>query len=298
MKNNNILNPIKIIAIVGPTASGKSDLAIRLAQKFNGEIISADSRQVYKGMDIGTGKISKKEQRLLPHHLIDIVSPKKIFTVAEFKKRGEKTIKDISNNNKIPIIVGGTGQYIDTLIYNLSLPQVTPNYKLRSKLEKQTVEQLFKQLKKLDPQRAKNIDAKNPRRLIRAIEIITATGQPIEPIKQESPYRVLWLGLKPKDLDKRISTRLLVRIKQGMISEVKKLHSQGISWQRLYDLGLEYRWVGQYLQNKITKDEMIFDLEQSIRQYSKRQMTWFKRNKNIHWIKSLEEAKKLTKAFV
>ncbi|MBP9822449.1 MAG: tRNA (adenosine(37)-N6)-dimethylallyltransferase MiaA [Candidatus Pacebacteria bacterium] len=291
------INP-KIIVIVGPTASGKSDLAIKLARKFKGEIISADSRQVYRGMDVGTGKVTKKEQRLAHHHLIDVANPKKIFTVSDFKKLGEKAIKEIISKNKMPIIVGGTGQYIDTLVYNFSLPEVPPNYKLRAKLEKQSTEQLFEQLQKLDPERSGNIDSKNPRRLIRAIEIITATGQPVGRIKQESPYDVLWLGLNPKGLEKRISTRLSARIKQGMIAEVKKLRTGGISWQRLYDLGLEYRWVGQYLQNKITKDEMTIGLDQAIHQYSKRQMTWFKRNKNIHWVKNLTSATKLMKAFV
>lgn len=296
-KINNLKKP-RIIAIVGPTASGKSDLAIKLAQKLNGEIISADSRQVYKGMDIGTGKVSKKEQCLVPHHLLDVASPKKIFTVSQFQKLGSKKIKDILRRNKLPIIVGGTGQYLDTLIYNFNLPEVPPNYKLRAKLEKQTTEQLFNQLKKLDPERAKNIDSKNPRRLIRALEIISVTGQAIGKIKTESKYEVLWLGLNPKDLSKRISKRLNTRFAQGMISEVKKLHRNGVSYQRLYDLGLEYRFISQALEKKITVQKMRTDLETAIRQYSKRQMTWFKRNKDIHWLKNLTETKQLGRAFL
>lgn len=318
----------KIIVIVGPTASGKSDLAIRMAQKFNGEIISADSRQVYRGMDIGTGKVSKKEQRLVRHHLLDVANPKKIFTVAQFKKLGQRAINDISKRNKLPIIVGGTGQYIDTLIYNFALPEVPPNYKLRAKLsrfasrgarlanrgssiyyqnykiilnksgEKTEVDILFALLQKLDPQRAKNIDAKNPRRLIRAIEIVTATGKPVGPINKQPLYHILWLGLNPKNLNQRITARLSARIKQGMIAEVKKLRANGISWQRLYDFGLEYRWVGEYLQKKITKEKMISGLNRAIRQYSKRQMTWFKRNKETYWLKNKTEAMRLGRDFL
>ena len=277
------LNLPKIVIIVGPTASGKSDLAIRLAEKFNGEIISADSRQVYRGLDIGTGKVSKKEQQLVPHHLLDVANPKKIFTVSQFQKLAKWAIKDILKRGKLPIVVGGTGQYIDAVVYDMALPEVPPNYKLRAKLEKQTTEQLFTQLQKLDPERAQNIDRHNPRRLVRALEIVMTTGKPVGTIDRQLPYNILWLGLNPKDLEKRITGRLLARFKQGMVAEVKKLRAGGISWQRLHDLGLEYRWIGEYLQKNISKEEMISGLGQAIRQYSKRQMTWFKRNKQIVW---------------
>lgn len=292
------INLPKIIVIVGPTASGKSDLAIRLARKFNGEIISADSRQVYKDLDIGTGKVSKKEQRLVPHHLLDITSPNRIFTVARYQKLAHKKIKDILKRGKLPIIVGGTGQYIDTVIYDMALPEVPPNYKLRAKLEKQTTKQLFKRLQKLDPERATTIDRHNPRRLIRALEIVLTTGKPVGSIKLTSPYEILWLGLNPKDLEKRITTRLLARFKKGMITEVRKLHSRGVSWQRLHDLGLEYRWIGEFLQKRISGPEMIAGLNQAIRQYSKRQMTWFKRNKEIHWLKDGSQTLRLVTKFL
>ncbi|MEK9157808.1 MAG: tRNA (adenosine(37)-N6)-dimethylallyltransferase MiaA [Patescibacteria group bacterium] len=298
MPKINIPQKPRIIAIVGPTSSGKSDLAIKLALKFKGEIVSADSRQVYRGMDIGTGKVSKKEQRLVPHYLIDVAGPKKIFNVSQFQKLASKKIGNIIQRNKLPIIVGGTGQYIDTLIYNFNLPEVPPNYKLRAKLEKQTTKQLFSKLKKLDPERAKKIDSKNPRRLIRAIEIITYTGEPIGKLRPESPYKVLWLGLNPKDLNKRISKRLDARFAQGMITEVKTLQKNGVSYQRLYDLGLEYRFIGQMLQKKITPKEMRTNLEIASIQYSKRQMTWFKRNKEIHWVKNLKEAMQPLHAFL
>lgn len=288
----------KIIAIVGPTASGKSDLGISLALKFNGEIISADSRQVYRGMDIGTGKVSKKEQRLVPHHLIDIVAPKTDFSAANFKSRAERTIADIFRRGKTPIIVGGTGFYIDTLVYNLNLPEVPPNKKLRAKLEKQTTEELFIILQKKDPERAKNIDKYNKRRLIRALEIVEATDGIVPKLKKENRYNVLWLGISPKSLEKRIKMRLNKRLKQGMIKEVKDLLRSGVSERRLYDFGLEYRWVGEYLAGKINYVEMKDSLYKAIVKYSKRQMTWFKRNKEIRWIKGREEATRLVRYFL
>ncbi len=292
----------KIVVILGPTASGKSSLGIKLAQKFHGEIISADSRQVYKEMDIGTGKISKKEQRTVRHYLLDIVNPKKEFNVSDFKNLGQKAVTDITSREKMPMIVGGTGFYIDALVKDIALPEVPPNKSLRAELAKQSAEQLFKRLEKLDPERAKNIDPKNKRRLIRALEIIKATGKPVLKLVSSVKYRVLWLGLNPKDSEKKIKTRLEKRLEQGMILEVKNLLRSGVSRKRLYDLGLEYRWVSEYLAGKINYPEMKDGLYRAIIKYSKRQMTWFKRNKEIHWINSSadgqREAEKLISDFV
>ena len=294
-----MMSRIKLIVIVGPTASGKSDLAIRLAKKYNGEVISADSRQVYKRLDIGTGKVSKTEQRMIPHYLIDVANPKSIFTVAHFQKLGKQAIQKIIKKKKLPIIVGGTGQYIDALIYNVSFPEVPPDWKLRAKLEKQTTEQLFAHLQKLDPERASNIERHNPRRLIRALEIIASLGKvpPLNtyPLSHNTKYDVLWLGLNPKNIEKKINERLQKRLKQGLVAEVKNLK---LSSQRLHDLGLEYRWVGQYLDKNITKEEMQKNLEQAIRQYAKRQMTWFKRNKEINWLKKDSGATRLVRLFL
>lgn len=297
----------KILVIVGPTASGKSDLAIYLAKKFNGEIINADSRQIYKNMDIGTGKVPKKEQKIVPHHLLDIISPKKEFSVAEYKKQAIKTIYQILKKKKLPIICGGTGFYIQAIVENLKFPNISPNKKLRKKLAKKTTEQLFKMLSELDPKRAKNIDKKNPRRLIRAIEIIIGSKKPIPKLKKKPLFNPLILGIlkNKKNLAKLIKQRLKKRIKQGMIKEVKKLKENGLSWKRLYDFGLEYRYVSLYLRKILTKEEMFNQLFKAIKKYAKRQITWFKKypsldkkNNNIIWIKNKKEAEKIVKTFL
>ncbi|MCX6738293.1 MAG: tRNA (adenosine(37)-N6)-dimethylallyltransferase MiaA [Candidatus Parcubacteria bacterium] len=290
----------KILVIVGPTSSGKSDLAVQLAKKFNGEIISADSRQVYKGMNIGTGKITKKEMLGIPHHLLDVASPKKRFTVTQYVKKAEKVIKEIQKKGKLPIICGGTGFYIQALIDGITIPEVKPDWILRKKLEKKTAEQLFSKLKKLDPQRAKNIDKNNKRRLIRAIEIVLKTKKPIPLLKKWKKYNVLILGIKTEktELDKKIKNRLLKRLDQGMINEVKKIRKSGLSWKRIEEFGLEYRMVAFYLQNKINYEEMIEKLGKEIQQYSKRQMTWFKKDKRIVWVENKKTAELLIKKFI
>ncbi len=306
-KNNKPVGKSKLIVILGSTASGKSDLGIKLARKFNGEIISADSRQVYKKMDIGTGKVSKREQKIIRHHLLDVTNPKKIFTVSDFKKLGQKAISDIISRNKLPIVVGGTGFYIDALVKGLALPEVPANNKLRAKLEKMTAENLYKELKKLDPSRAHAIDSDNKRRLIRALEIIKTTGKPVPKLESSTKYQVLWLGLRPKNLEKRIKTRLEKRLKQGLVREVKNLLNSGVSKKRLYDFGLEYRQISEYLASKKFKVKSIKNFKKSeyyqkllreIIKYSKRQMTWFKRNEEIHWIKNPKEAEKLIRKFI
>ncbi|MEK7142054.1 MAG: tRNA (adenosine(37)-N6)-dimethylallyltransferase MiaA [Patescibacteria group bacterium] len=276
----------KIIVILGPTASGKSALGVKIAKKINGEIISADSRQVYKGLNIGSGKITRKEMGDIPHHCIDIISPKKIFTVSDFKKCADKAIEEIFAKNKTPIIVGGTGLYIQAVVDNIILPAVKPNWKLRKELEKKTTEEMFKILKKLDPERAKNIDAKNPRRLIRAIEIAKTLGK-IPNLEAELPsYKVLQIGLKlPNDiLKKNIKKRIKKMLKSGLVAETKKLKKTGLSWKRIYEFGFEYKYPSLFLQNKINKDEMFVKMLTKNWQYAKRQMTWFKRDKRIKWI--------------
>ena len=275
----------KLIVILGPTATGKSDYAVKLAKKIGGEIVSADSRQVYTGLDIGSGKITKKEMRGIPHHMLDVANPKKVFSVSDFKKMAEQKIDGIITRGNTPILTGGTGFYIDAIVNGNVLPEVAPNMKLRKTLDKLSLQKLLAKLKKLDPARAKTVDTKNPVRIIRAIEIATALGK-VPKLKSKPKYDVELIGLSLPDeeLKKRIHTRLLARMKQGMVREVSNLHKNGLSWKRLNDLGLEYRYVALYLQNKLTKPEMLLQLEKEIWQYAKRQKTWFKRDRRIRWV--------------
>jgi len=275
----------KIIVILGQTATGKSDLAVKIAKKVNGEVISADSRQVYKGLNLGTGKITKKEMHGIPHYLLDVASAKNKFTVVNYKKLTDKKIKEIITRGKVPIICGGTGFYIDAVVKNIIFPEVLPNEKLRKILNKKTTEELFKMLKKLDTRRAKNIDPKNRVRLIRAIEIAKKLGRVPKTKHQKPIYQFLKIGLyMPLNLLKeKINKRLLSRIKSGMIKEIQNLHKKGLSWKRMEELGLEYRYVALYLQNKITKQEMLEKLNSEIFKYAKRQMTYFKRDPEIKW---------------
>ncbi len=279
----------KLIVILGPTASGKSDIAVDLAKKFNGEVISADSRQVYKDLDIGTGKITKKEMRGVPHYLLDVANPRKQFSVSDFLKMTNLTIVKIVTKNKVPIVCGGTGFYIDALLGDKQIPEVPPNPKLRRQLEKKSTEELFKILKKLDQERAKNIDSKNPRRLARAIEICKAMGKVpshFAKASRDKTYNVLKIGIKipETELKKRINKRLEKRIKIGMIAEAKNLHKRGLTHKRMRELGLEYGALADFLDKKINKKEMEERLQKEIWQYAKRQMTWFKKNKDVIWL--------------
>lgn len=304
----------KLITILGPTASGKSELAVELAKKFNAEIISADSRQVYKGMDIGTAKITQKEMRGIPHYLLDVASPKRRFTVAQHRKLALKAINKIFRKGKVPILCGGTGFYIQAVVDGIIIPEVKPDWRLRFNLEQSKTPELFNKLKKLDPKRAKTIDKNNRRRLIRAIEIVIKTKKPVPALKKNPlPYPVLIVGIKKpfKELKKLIKRRLLKRFRQGMIVEVKKLHKNGVSWKRLEEFGLEYKCIALYLQKKISYEEMVNLIQKESEHFVKRQMTWFTRqnfamqnlggfgrNNRIRWVKNQREAEKLVKKFL
>lgn len=268
----------KIIVVCGPTATGKSDKAVSLALENNGEIISADSRQVYKGLDIGSGKITKKEMRNVPHYMLDVASPKRTYSVAQFQKKATLHIKNILKHGKTPIICGGTGFYIDALLYGSEFPKVKANSRLRKELSKKTSQELFAILKKKDIRRAKDIDPKNKVRLIRALEIIDSLGV-VPKIAKKLQYEVEYVYLDYPDdiLKERIRVRLLKRIKQGMIREAQKLHSQGLSFFRMEQLGLEYKYLALLLQKKISKKEFLEQLESAIWHYAKRQRTWFKK---------------------
>lgn len=277
----------KILVILGPTASGKSDLAVELALKHNGEIVSADSRQVYKGMNIGSGKITKKEMRGVPHHLLDVVSPKKIFSASDYAKLARKTVDDILKRGKLPIICGGTGFYIDALLYDDSVASAPPNPEIRKKLNKISTECLAKWLLDLDPDRFVSIDVKNRVRLVRAMEIVLSTGKPVPKLRRKLRYDAEKIGIiwPMEKLDKKIELRLDKRLKRGMIEEVKNLKEKGVAWKRLYDFGLEYRYVSLYLRGKLDYETMRNKLLTAIKQYARRQITWFKKDKEIKWIK-------------
>ncbi len=306
-----------IIVIIGPTASGKSDLAIALAKQYEGEIISADSRQVYRGMDIGTGKVLKdlpkntnlKTQRPnkrkstdyvsegVAHHLIDVASPRREYNISHFLRDAKKAIADIEKRGKLPIICGGTHFWIQTLLTGQALPEVKPNKILRAKLEKKSLKELFAMLQEKDPERAETIDIKNKYRLIRALEICNALGS-VPNTKyeiQNTKYDAFIITLNPEEiLRERIRTRLEKRFDEGMIDEVRSLRTSGISWKRLESFGLEYRYIALFLQGKISESEMKEKLFFEIWHYAKRQLSFIRRMEKqgltIHWITDPTEA--------
>ena len=292
-----------LVVILGPTASGKTKLAIDLARKFRGEIICADSRTVYKKLDIGTAKPTKEEQKKVSHYLLDIVEPGQQYSVAEFKKLAEQKIEEIWSRGKIPFLVGGTGLYIDAVIYGYDIPPVAPDQKLRQKLEKLSRKDLLGKLKEKDPEFATQVDKNNKRRLIRALEVIQKTGQKFSKLrsKKRPKYDLLILGINiPRQkLLKKIDVRIDARIKAGMIQEVEDLVKKyKIDPVWLENLGLEYRWLTQYVLGRLPKDEAIQKLKFETHAFSRRQMTWFKRNKEIHWIKSRKEAQVIVQNFL
>jgi tRNA dimethylallyltransferase len=282
----------KLLVILGATATGKSALAVELALEFDGEIISADSRQVYTGLDIGTGKVTTEEMRGVPHHLLDIISPQETFSASEWKRMAEEKIADIASRGKLPMICGGTGFYIDQIVRDISLPDVPPDPELRAKLERLEPSQLFEMLQEMDPERAGIIDPQNPVRLVRAIEIATALGK-VPPAVPNESYDTLQIGLAVPDdeLRARIHARLLARIDAGMIEEAEQLHAEGLSFERMRQLGLEYKNMSDYLEKKISKEQMLEGIETESWQYARRQKQWFKRDSNIRWFAPTEKEK-------
>ncbi len=286
----------KLLIILGPTASGKSDLAIKIAKLFNGEIISADSRQIYKEMNIGTAKPIKDNL----HHLLDLINPNKYFSAAQYKESAYKTIKDIQNRNKLPILCGGTGLYISSVIENWQFPKIPPQEKLRKELERKSTEQLFEIYQKIDPNGAKFIDKKNKRRLIRAIEVCKTNNKSFwQQRKKAKPvFDTLLIGVRlPKEeLKKRIAERVKKMIKTGLETEIKTLVKKYGWISSLQTIG--YQEWKQYFDNQINEKEVQNLIELHTIQYSKRQMTWFKKMKNVQWIENPKQAIKLTKLFL
>lgn len=295
----------KLIVIIGPTASGKTGLAIKIAKKFGGEIVSADSRQIYRGMDIGTAKPPKKEMAAIPHHLIDIKNPDENYTVAEYKKDAVKAIRKIIKKNKLPILIGGTGLYIKSVIDNLDIPNVPPDAKLRARLEKEIQKKglafVFQKLVRLDPEAAYIVDPRNPRRIIRALEIALKTKKPFSaqrktgrPIFDFIEFGIYW----PKEkLDERINKRVDLMMREGLLKEVDGLVKKfGASRQSFDAIG--YREIIDYLNGKTTLAETMELMKKNTKNYAKRQMTWFKKDEKIRWVKSKKETEKLAAEFI
>lgn len=277
----------KIIAIVGPTASGKTSLSIDLAKHFNGEVISADSRQVYRGLDIGSGKVTLAEMDGIPHHLIDVADPDYRYSAADFLRDAKAATADIINRGKLPIIAGGTFFYLDLLRGKMQTAAVKPNLELQVELEKLSTVELVAKLKEVDPKRAESVDPNNRRRLIRSLEIISVLGQVPETIETSSDYDWLILGIdiEREKLNERIKTRLEDRLKNGLKEEVENLLASGLDPQRLDDFGLEYRYLKHNLNKELDYDEMTTQLFAKLRQFAKRQSTWLKRDEEIIWKK-------------
>ncbi len=269
----------KIYVVCGPTATGKSDHAVELALKLDGEVISADSRQIYRGMDLGTGKITYEEMKGVPHHLLDIRDPNDDFSVEEFQKLCFEKIKEILARGKTPIICGGTGFYIQSVIDNVIFQDIPKNKSLRKELEEKSIDELKEILAQIPKEEGVKIDIENKRRVIRAIEIGKFLGKLVclQKGPQKYNFEIIYLDKPDEELKERITKRLEARLKAGMVIEVQKLHDDGISWERLENFGLEYKHIAEFLQNKITESEMIEILKLKIWQYAKRQRTWFKK---------------------
>ena len=254
---------------------------------------------MYKGLNLGTGKITKREMRSVPHHLLDVASANRVFTASDYARLAKRSILKIAEKGKLPIICGGTGFYIAAALERQSLAPVPPNTSLRRKLLKKSAAELFSMLQKIDPERARTIDAKNPHRLIRAIEIAEAIGK--SPARdREEEYDALKIGLNfpLETLKKRIELRLKKRLRLGLIKEVERLHEKGLSFKRMEALGLEYRYISRLLRGVLTKKQMEEELSREIFKFAKRQNTWFKKDKSIHWVKNIKEAKILIKKFL
>jgi tRNA dimethylallyltransferase len=299
-------NPLpKLVVLLGPTASGKSGSGITLAQHFNGEIISADSRQVYRGLDIGTAKVTPAEQALVTHHVLDVADPREIYTAAQFQQDAITAINDTLKRGHQPFLVGGSPHYIQAVVDNLDIPHIEPQPELRAQLEKRPLPELLAQLEELDPQSAATIDRTNPRRVIRALEVCLISGNPFSHQRKmaEPLYQCLLLGIEwPREiLYRRIDARVDERMQQGMVQEVQRLLDEGISHERLEALGLEYRYITRLLRGEFkNEDEMVQKLKYAIHDFTRRQLTWFRKDKRIVWVNGggWEQAEEVVRDFL
>lgn len=290
------MNKPKVIVICGPTASGKTALSIELAKKIDGEIISCDSMQIYKDMNIGTAKVTKSEMQGIKHYLVDFVSPDTRYSVADYKTDAEKAIENIISKGKIPIIVGGTGLYVDSLIYGIEYPEIKFDEEYRKKLEKEaeeSLENLYNKAKKIDEQAMQKISINDRKRIIRVLEIYHATGKNKTEQEKESrkkevkyDYKIFAINIDREKLYERINIRVDKMIENGLIEEVENLRRKYNHFPTAMQ-GLGYKEVVQYFQKELTKEEMIEKIKQESRRYAKRQLTWFRKNKQTIWIDGL-----------
>ncbi|MBA4536282.1 tRNA (adenosine(37)-N6)-dimethylallyltransferase MiaA [Bacillus aquiflavi] len=282
----------KLLVIIGPTAVGKTNLSIDLAKQFNAEIISGDSMQIYQGMDIGTAKISKEEMEGIPHHLIDIKKPSESFSVADFQQLVKNKIEDISERGKLPMIVGGTGLYIQSVIYNYQFSNAPSDLEFRKQMEKKVEQKgkdwLHEQLQKVDPESANRIHPNNIRRVIRALEILHCTDKTMTNFQKNESYELIYntaligLTMEREQLYDRINKRVDIMIQQGLVDEVKALYDQGLrGCQSVQAIG--YKELYDYFDKKISLEEAIEQLKQNSRRYAKRQFTWFRNKMNVKW---------------
>ncbi len=298
----------KIIVVLGPTASGKTSMSIKLAKEFNGEVISVDSRQIYREMNIGTAKEPKDEAEStkyevqgVTHWGIDLVNPNQEMTAAGFKEYAEQKIEDIVSRGKLPILAGGTGFWIQAVVDNLDIPAVAPDRELRKVLESKELEDLFVMYQEKDPAGAETIDRQNKFRLIRALEVCFKTGKPFSEQQQkgESKYDVLQIGIEVdrEELYRRINTRVDQMVEEGLVEEVQTLKEK-YGCVGLAMTGIGYRQVCEYLENKNTLEEALERIKIDTRHYAKRQLTWWRRDDRIHWVKEYEKVRDLVQRFV
>jgi len=293
----------KVIVIAGPTASGKTDLAIELALKVNGEIISADSMQIYREMNIGTAKPTMEERKGIPHHMMDIVYPDEEFSVAQFQKGAKECIKDILSRGKVPIVAGGTGLYINTLVYNITFSETITDWNYRKKLEniarEQGAEALHLLLQKVDPVSAEKIHPNNVKRVIRALEVYETTGKPISQhqmesrqIKPEYDYKIFGIEVDRDVLYSRIDVRVVKMMEMGLYEEVENILNKGYSPDLVSLQGIGYKEIIMAIQGECTLGEAVDKIKLNTRHLAKRQMTWFRKTENLKWMKTAEMDKR------
>ncbi len=298
-----------VIFVVGPTSSGKTVLGIALAKKFNGEIINADARQAYREANIGTGKPPGKKERWyghrvyivqdVPHYLMDDVPPNKSVTVVEWRKKALKTIREIYARDHLPIVVGGTGLYIQTLVDNYKIPPIPPQLSFREAMGAKSLSELVEMLARLDPEATKTVDLKNPRRVLRALEVVTFSGKPFSQLQVRATPVVdpLLIGIARTrtELDARIDAAIGVMIKDGWEDEVRRLLDQGVSIEAPVMTSIGYRDIASFVRGECSWEEAVKRAKHATHQYAKRQMTWFKRDPRIHWVKDESMAEQIVR---